>query len=122
MGTVVIGDEGSLGRQGWLVGAPVVQIAPAMASRRRAVRVSTRPMRLDDGLQAVSAWPRSVMSAPTASALPPAASIVVTSVSRRSLCRRMTATLAPCSASFLAGGRTDAAARTGDDRDGPGQG
>ena len=101
MGLVVIGDEGSFGWGGW-VGAPVVPGCGGHGQQALGGAGVDPAEALDDGWHSGSGLARSVMSAATASAVPPAASIVVTSVSGRSLCRAMTATLAPCSASFLA--------------------
>src|SRR6266566_2681136 len=69
-------------------------IRPALLTR-----VSNRPNRPAACCTAASAWVRSVMSASTASAVPPALPISATRASRRSWRRATSATQAPCSAS-----------------------
>src|SRR6266700_3897665 len=65
-------------------------------------RVSNRPNRSTACWTAASAWVRSVMSASTASAVPPALSIWAARASSRSRRRATSATQAPCSASWRA--------------------
>src|SRR5215207_9162908 len=73
-------------------------IRPALVTR-----VSNRPNRATVCWTAASAWVRSVMSASTTSAVPPAWSISAARASRRSRRRATSATEAPCSASRWAG-------------------
>src|SRR5215211_4227596 len=85
-------------------------IRPALLTR-----VSNPPNRSTVCWTAASAWVRSVMSASTTSAVPPAWSISAARASSRSRRRATSATAAPCPAG---GGGADPAARAGDEGDG----